>query len=122
MQADSQRRSVRQPDTPEVARKREDERRTMLLMISLYCHGQHHPIAASAELCSDCDGLWSYAKRRIDFCIRMDEKTFCSSCPQPCFRGTHADMIRCVMRYSGPRMLLHDPIRALRHAWSRLRS
>ncbi|MDR1852953.1 MAG: nitrous oxide-stimulated promoter family protein [Propionibacteriaceae bacterium] len=126
-------------DTPELAAKRSREQATMRLMIGIYCKG-HHLLPADADveaepeaqqkrkpsvrqrpLCLECEVLYNYSKRHIQFCRRMGVKTFCSACPVPCFKGTNGERIREVMRYSGPRMLLHDPVMAIHHLFVQLR-
>ena len=45
----------------------------------------------------------------------MENKTFCSNCKTHCYQTQMRERIRQVMRYSGPRMLLHHPVMAVRH-------
>lgn len=95
--------------------KRQREQRVVSQMISIYCHGHHHtPVG---QLCPRCQALKAYARQRSDKCPFMEHKTFCSNCHVHCYRGEMATQIRQVMRYAGPRMLLHHPILALRHIW-----
>ena len=79
-----------------LADKREREKQVVAQMIQLYCSKQHHN---GATLCKECSCLLSYANERIEHCpfIKMREQ------------------IRQVMRYAGPRMLLHHPVLAVRH-------
>ena len=44
-------------------------------------------------------------------------KSFCSVCPVHCYSKDMRAQVREVMRYSGPRMLLHYPLTTLRHMW-----
>ena len=91
----------------------------MRKMIGLYCRGNHLREDGSKrngnELCSRCDTLLRYALARIDACPVKDTKDFCSNCAIHCYSDEQREQIRVVMRYSGPRMLFHAPITAIRH-------
>jgi aldehyde:ferredoxin oxidoreductase len=63
----------------------------------------------------ECQDLLDYAFYRIDHCPYEDEKPTCAKCPIHCYRPTMREEIRQVMRYAGPRMLLHHPILTLQH-------
>ena len=93
--------------------KREHEKRVVKLMISLYCRGNHD--SRRGELCPDCTALAAYADARVDHCPHMATKTFCSNCRTHCYRADMREKIRAVMRWSGPRMILHHPVMAVRH-------
>ena len=45
----------------------------------------------------------------------MATKTFCSVCKTHCYKPEMREQIRQVMRWSGPRMLFHHPVLAIRH-------
>lgn len=92
--------------------KREREKHMVSQMIALYCKKQHH---ASGGLCPDCAELDAYARARSDKCPFMETKTFCSNCTVHCYKPDMREKIRLVMRFSGPRMLFHHPIAAVRH-------
>lgn len=92
--------------------KREREKRIVSLMISLYCRKRH---GTKHGLCSECAALDTYARQRIDKCPFMETKTFCSNCKVHCYKPEMREKIRAVMRFSGPRMIFHHPIMALRH-------
>ena len=95
------------------AQKREQEKQTVGLMIELYCHG-HHGTRGHA-LCPDCEALRSYADARVDHCPHIETKTFCSACKTHCYKPQMREAIRQVMRWSGPRMIFHHPVLAVRH-------
>ena len=99
-------------DTPAVSKKRARELKTMRKMIAIYCRGKH---SAGEELCPQCTELQEYASQRIAHCPHMESKTFCSVCPTHCYSPERREEIRCIMRYSGPRMLLYAPRLALWH-------
>lgn len=91
--------------------KREREKETVSLMISLYCRKNH----GGKVLCPDCAALATYARQRSDKCPFMETKTFCSNCKVHCYKPDMREQIRAVMRFSGPRMLLYHPVMAIRH-------
>ena len=95
----------------DVNTKREREKETVSLMIALYCRGNH----GGRELCPECAALDAYARLRSDKCPFMETKTFCSNCRVHCYKADMRAKIQAVMRYSGPRMLFHHPVLAIRH-------
>ena len=94
-----------------VATKREREKETVSLMISLYCR-KHH---GGKDLCPECAALDAYARRRSDKCPFMETKTFCSNCKVHCYKPEKREQICQVMRFSGPRMILYHPFLAVWH-------
>ncbi|MBQ8209432.1 MAG: nitrous oxide-stimulated promoter family protein [Clostridia bacterium] len=92
--------------------KREKEKQTVELMISLYCKKNHKTKNA---LCDECNALNEYAKIRSDKCPFMETKTFCSNCKVHCYKADMREKIREVMRFSGPRMIFYHPVTAVRH-------
>ena len=99
-----------------VQSKREREKRMVSQMIALYCRKQHG--TPKGGLCPECEALTAYARQRSDRCPFMETKTFCSNCRVHCYRPDMRDRIRAVMRFSGPRMIFHHPIAAIRHVVS----
>ena len=89
----------------------EGEKRIVEAMIRIYCRGRGHGEA----LCEECSDLLDYSVARLDSCKFGEDKPFCSKCNVHCYRKDMRDRIRGVMRYSGPRMLLYDPLAAIRH-------
>ena len=92
--------------------KREREKRMVSQMIVLYCRKKHH---TRGDLCPQCAALDAYAKMRADKCPFMETKTFCSNCRIHCYKPDMRAKIREVMRFAGPRMILHHPVAAIRH-------
>ena len=92
--------------------KREREKRMVSQMIALYCRKKHH---TRGDLCPQCAALDAYAKMRADKCPFMETKTFCSNCRIHCYKPDMRAKIRQVMRFAGPRMILHHPVAAIRH-------
>lgn len=91
--------------------KREREKETVFLMISIYCRKKH----GGRTLCPDCAALDAYARLRSDKCPFMETKTFCSNCRVHCYKPDMRRKIREVMRFSGPRMIFYHPVMAVRH-------
>ena len=96
----------------EVSQKREREKKVVSLMIKLYCKKKHH---TKGMLCEQCRQLDEYARLRSEKCPFMETKTFCSNCKVHCYKPDMREKIREVMRFSGPRMILHHPVMAIRH-------
>ena len=95
----------------DVKTKRQREKETVSLMIAIYCRKKH----GCKELCVECAALDAYARQRSDKCPFMETKTFCSNCKVHCYKKDMREKIREVMRYSGPRMIFHHPVMAIRH-------
>ncbi|MDO5152173.1 MAG: nitrous oxide-stimulated promoter family protein [Eubacteriales bacterium] len=95
----------------DTATKREREKELVSQMIALYCRKNH----GGKSLCPDCAALDAYARLRSDKCPFMETKTFCSNCRVHCYKPEMREKIRLVMRFSGPRMIFHHPIVAVRH-------
>ena len=89
-------------------------------MVRLYClHYEGHE-----QLCPRCRALIDYAHQRLDHCPSGNGKGSCRRCPIHCYRPDMRSLMRQVMRYSGPRMLLRHPWATLRQydaMWNLLR-
>jgi hypothetical protein len=88
------------------------EVRTVEAMVRLYCRDHHQ---RGEALCTECTDLLHYARARLDRCPYQERKPTCVKCPVHCYRPAMRERIRVVMRYAGPRMLLHRPGLALLH-------
>ena len=97
-------------DGPRIKR----EKKTIDAMVNLYCR-KHH--GTSDELCSECKELHAYAMIRLSKCPFQEEKSTCGKCLVHCYKPDMKKKVAKVMRYSGPRMLLHHPILALHHVF-----
>lgn len=95
----------------DINKKRNDEKIIVDKMIKIYCKKNHN----KKDLCEECKELSDYAHLRVEKCPHMEEKTFCSSCTTHCYDSEHRNKIKEVMRFSGPRILLHNPILAIKH-------
>ena len=97
-------------DGPRIRR----EKKTVDAMIRLYCR-KHH--GTDGELCPECKELHDYAMLRLSKCPFQENKPTCGKCLVHCYKPDMKEKITKVMRYSGPRMLLHHPILALHHVF-----
>lgn len=88
------------------------ERRTLQCMLQMYCRTHHR---STSELCVECQELWDYAMQRLDKCPYRGDKPTCARCPIHCYASGMRGRITEVMRYAGPRMMLHHPVLALWH-------
>lgn len=107
-----------------VEEKRQDEQKTVALMIQLYCkkkHGQKKAMKNPDFMCADCKDLLSYVNERILHCPFMETKTFCSNCRVHCYKKDYREKIRLVMRFSGPLMLFYHPVKAIKHVTSTIK-
>lgn len=89
----------------------EIEKETLSIMVHIYCKGQRH----GKVLCNNCENLIDYANQRLDECRYGENKTFCSKCKVHCFKQDMNQSIKKIMKYSGPRMILHNPAMAINH-------
>lgn len=97
----------------EIEIKREKEERLIELMILNYCKGHKH----LGLPCNSCNELIQYTRERIKNCPFMETKTYCSSCEVNCYSKEMRSRIKEVMRYSGPRMIVSNPIMVMDHMY-----
>ena len=83
-------------------------------MVHIYCRGHHETKAA---LCPECTEFLAYAFMRLDKCPFQEHKSTCGKYLVHCYQPVMKEKVKKVMRYSGPRMLLHSPGLALHHAF-----
>lgn len=75
--------------------------------------------ASGKSFRDELGSLDAFAARRTELCPHMATKTSCNRCATHCYPPARQEQIRAVMRYAGPRMLLHHPIAAIRHLLGR---
>ena len=97
-------------DGPRIKR----EKKTIDAMVRLYC-SKHHE--TDNELCQECNELHNYAMLRLSKCPFQENKSTCGKCLVHCYKPDMKEKVAKVMRYSGPRMLLHHPVLALHHVF-----
>jgi hypothetical protein len=106
---------IMQPQPPNPEHKRmKREKKTIGYMTEIYCKGHH---GTNGELCTECAEFQTYAFMRLDKCPFQDKKSTCGKCVIHCYKHDMKQKVRIVMRYAGPRMLIHHPSLALHHAW-----
>ena len=93
-------------------RRIEREKRTVSIMIGMYCK-KHHGM--DGKLCDACWELNDYALKRIDSCQFGENKPACSICPVHCYKTEKREQIREVMRFAGPRMIYIHAYLAIMH-------
>ena len=103
-----------------IRKKRDAEKELVGCMIRVYCHRNHKELWKAEGkrkdyLCTECKELSDYAAMRSEKCPHMETKTFCSCCKTHCYKPDMKQKIKEVMRYSGPRMLFHHPVLAVKH-------
>lgn len=123
-------------------KRRVNEKVTILAMTQVYCRGHKHEnredyigsgklpaelqkIAdrnarrfvswRTLKLCPECFELVGVTEKRTSFCPHMAYKTYCHHCPRPCYTKALIDRIVPIMRYSGPRLMLTNPVLTYRH-------
>jgi hypothetical protein len=89
------------------------EKKTIKAMVHIYCKAKH---GTHGELCPDCTEFFEYAKMRLNKCPFQENKTTCGKCRIQCYKPDMKEKVKKVMRYSGPRMILHHPGLAMHHA------
>jgi hypothetical protein len=89
------------------------EKETIKNMVQIYCKAHHNP--KKHELCPECIEFLEYAFLRLDKCPFQEEKSTCGKCLVHCYQPQMRKKAKKIMRYSGPRMLLHSPGLALHH-------
>lgn len=102
-----------QPANPEHKRMKR-ERKTIDYMVGIYCTGHH---GTNSEICIECLQFRDYAFMRLSKCPFQEKKSTCGKCVIHCYNPDMKLKVKKIMRYSGPRLLLHHPILALYHAW-----
>ena len=93
------------------------EQEVCFLMIDLYCKKNHQ-----GPDCPQCLSLKNYVAERLARCPYGNTKDFCSTCTTHCYRPDMKEQICTVMRFSGPRMLLHHPLVAFQHLYQTMGS
>ena len=88
-------------------------------MLTIYCRGKH---GSTDALCPECRALFAYAMERLSKCSFGAKKPNCSDCPIHCYKPVLRTAILDVMRYAGPRMLVHHPVLALKHSLEGMRN
>jgi hypothetical protein len=86
---------------------------TITRMAEIYCAAHHGN--SDCMLCEECSEFLNYAAARLKKCPYGEDKPTCAKCPIHCYKPERKAQARKIMRYSGPRMLLHHPLLAIAH-------
>ena len=89
----------------------ENEKAVVAKMIRLYYRRKLGLLEPSTEEME----LLSYAEQRLTRCKFGEQKPACKRCPIHCYRSDMRAKIREVMRWAGPRMIIYDPVAAIKH-------
>lgn len=89
----------------------EYDKKVIAIMIKLYCDNHHN----NKGLCKECKALVDYCNSRIDKCPFGRDKRTCRVCKIHCYDPEHREMIRKIMKYSGPRLILYHPVMLIKH-------
>ncbi len=97
-------------------RELKKDERTLVAMARIYCRGHRHIPDGNnrGSLCGECAETIEYALERTRKCTH-DHKGTCDTCTIQCYKPGMRQKIRLIMAYSGPRMIFHHPIMAIRH-------
>lgn len=93
----------------------EREKEVVGRMIELYCKKR----LGMAEVSDEYKEVEVYAHKRLDMCKFGNDKPACKRCPIHCYKPHMRDKIRTIMRWAGPRMMIYDPIAAIRHLFNK---
>lgn len=91
----------------------EREKKTIELMINIYCRKKHNN--KRKELCEECNELLEYAHKRLSYCKFGENKSTCGKCPIHCYKKDMKVKIKEVMKFSGPRLIIYNPIELFKH-------
>ena len=88
------------------------EKNTIRAMVQIYCRHHHK---SKKILCDECSKLEAYAFTKLSKCNFGSEKPVCNKCTIHCYHKDYREKIKQVMRFSGPKMLIKNPILAIWH-------
>ena len=92
---------------------------TITRMVEIYCSAHHGN--SNCMPCEECSEFLNYAAARLKKCPYGEDKPTCAKCPIHCYKPERKAQARIIMRYSGPRMLLHHPLLVVAHKLDGLR-
>lgn len=93
------------------------EKATVKAMIEIYCKHNH----GGKMICDECSKLTDYALLRTDKCKYKENKPACQKCKTHCYKPEYREMIKKVMRFSGPRMIYKHPLLSIQHFFSKFK-
>lgn len=89
----------------------EKEKEIIGVMIRLYCRRKFR----TEQMPQQYADLLAYARRRLDMCRFGEGKGACRRCPVHCYAKEERELMRRIMRWCGPIMILYHPVITLRH-------
>ena len=90
----------------------EKEKDVVTKMITIYCRSKHK---SGNQLYTVCEDLNTYALQRLERCPFGEGKPTCGSCTIHCYKKDMRAKIKEVMRFSGIRLIIYNPIELVRH-------
>ncbi len=91
------------------------DEKTLSRMHRLYCRKFHGEERTKSHLCKSCQALLEYSLERTGHCGRKKQGRLCSYCKVHCFEDTRRVEIKTIMRYAGKRLILTNPVLAMRY-------
>ena len=88
-------------------------------MIGIFCTARHKPVD---KLCEECRQVLEHVKQAVDLCPYKEDKPVCGKCATNCYNPAIKQTLQLIMRYAGPRMMVHHPVLALRHCLDAMRT
>lgn len=89
-----------------------DEAGLICSMIAYYCSKKHN---TGGPLCSACESLLEYSRKRLVKCPQKKRKPVCSNCKIHCYKPEMRKEIKKVMGFSGPKILFLDPLGGIKY-------
>ncbi|WP_095498127.1 nitrous oxide-stimulated promoter family protein [Paraferrimonas haliotis] len=86
------------------------EYKTIEAMVAIYCKAHH-----SSQPCEECQQFLAFAHKKLVRCPYGEDKPTCAKCPIHCYKPDMRAKAKTIMRFAGPRMLIHHPVMAIRH-------
>lgn len=113
-------------------RRIQREKRTIKVMLSLYCwnhhrHGANHQSERqgghlSNDLCAECQNFLRYAHQRLDNCAFGELKSPCDQCATNCYSSKMRAQSMRVMHRVSSHMMMRYPILSLLYMLDKFRA
>jgi hypothetical protein len=96
-------------------------KKTVELMIELYCRNKHKHLRVDKMLCTECLELKKYSSLKLNNCVYGKNKPACTKCSTHCFKPIIRTKIKTVMKYSGKRMIFSYPMVTIKYLLQKFR-
>lgn len=100
------------------ANRIDKQKKTIELMVKLYCKKNH---GTENDVCAECREILDYAMVRVSNCRYGENKPNCGDCKTCCYKKDMKNKMINIMKYSGPRLLIHNPKVAIEHIIDKFR-